>query len=125
MKIEDPIRDEFSALVSRLFKTSGFNSEDEALQILHAAIGISGEAGELLDAVKKLWAYNKPLDISNVREELGDILFYIRALCQALEISEESCMRDTVSKLNKRYPEGYTDAAAQTRADKIETGETK
>lgn len=42
---------------------------------LHMAIGISGEAGELLDAIKKATIYRKPLDIANVREECGDLLF--------------------------------------------------
>ena len=31
--------------------------------LLHMAVGISGEAGELLDAVKKSVIYNKPLDV--------------------------------------------------------------
>lgn len=37
------------------------------------ATGVSGEAGELLDAVKKSVVYKKPLDRENVVEELGDL----------------------------------------------------
>lgn len=53
--------------------------KDEA-GLLHAAVGVAGECGELLDALKKTWVYNKPLDRENVVEELGDIGFYAIAL---------------------------------------------
>ena len=43
---------------------------------LHMAIGVSGEAGELLDTIKKFAIYQKPLDFTNLVEELGDIEFY-------------------------------------------------
>lgn len=38
----------------------------EKTDLIHAVLGISGEAGELLDAVKKFSIYNKPLDRENV-----------------------------------------------------------
>ena len=40
--------------------------------LLHMAVGISGEAGELLDAIKKNAIYGRALDVNNVIEELGD-----------------------------------------------------
>jgi len=43
--------------------------------LIHMVLGISGESGELLDAIKKHTIYHKPLDIGNVIEELGDIEF--------------------------------------------------
>jgi hypothetical protein len=36
--------------------------------MLHCVVGISGEAGELLDAVKKTWVYGKALDHDNLIE---------------------------------------------------------
>ena len=52
----------------------------------HALLGMVGEAGELLDAVKKLYIYRKTDDfdkraacIANIDEELGDLAFYIEA----------------------------------------------
>lgn len=90
----------------------------DTLTRLHAAVGISGEAGELLDAVKKAWAYNKPLDVENVHEELGDCLFYIQAMCNQFGWTFESVIAANVAKLIKRYPTGYSDQAAQDRADK-------
>jgi NTP pyrophosphatase (non-canonical NTP hydrolase) len=87
--------------------------------LLHMAVGISGEAGELLDAIKKAVIYNKPLDIENVIEELGDIEFYLEGLRQELAIMREVTIQANISKLGVRYSKGaYSDEQAQERADK-------
>jgi NTP pyrophosphatase (non-canonical NTP hydrolase) len=95
------------------------NAEDAHL--MHMAIGISGEAGELIDAIKKQVIYRKPLDRENVLEELGDLEFYMEGIRQGLGITREQCLEANIAKLGKRY-EGmkYTDGAAQERADKVE-----
>jgi NTP pyrophosphatase (non-canonical NTP hydrolase) len=87
--------------------------------LLHATLGISGEAGELLDAVKKSFIYNKPLDFENAKEELGDLLWYMALACRTLDVSFEELMQMNIDKLTKRYPEKYTDEDAIARADKI------
>lgn len=105
----------------RAFVADRFKSmESEILSKLHAAVGISGEAGELLDAIKKGWAYNKPIDVANVQEELGDILFYVQAMCNQYGWTFGDVIDANVAKLIKRYPTGYSDQAAQARADKQE-----
>lgn len=91
----------------------------EDAHLMHMAIGISGEAGELLDAIKKRVIYRKPLDSDNVLEELGDLEFYLEGIRQGLGITRDDCLAANTTKLSKRY-EGmrYTDTAAQVRADK-------
>lgn len=86
----------------------------------HMATGISGEAGELEDAVKKHVAYNKDLDRKNVIEELGDLEFYMEGLRQNLNITREETLDHNKQKLwGKRYAKGaYSDEQAQERADK-------
>lgn len=91
----------------------------ETLDVLHTAVGISGEAGELLDAIKKVWVYNKEVDIENVIEELGDLNFYMTAMQILYGISDVKIVDHNIAKLAKRYPGGYTDQAAQERADKV------
>lgn len=87
--------------------------------MLHMAVGVSGEAGELLDALKKAVIYRKPLDQENVKEEIGDCLFYLQGLCNAIGYSLDEAMQDNVEKLSKRYSSGeYSDKQAQDRADK-------
>ena len=86
--------------------------------LLHGAVGVSGEAGECLDAVKKAWIYGKELDMHNMIEEIGDQFFYQFAMLRILGVSFEAVIRHNMDKLSKRYPEGYSDAAAIARADK-------
>ena len=91
----------------------------EDAHLWHMATGISGEAGEILDAVKKVVIYHKPVDRENIVEELGDIEFYMEGLRQGLNITREEVLEYNYHKLmKKRYPNGYTDEAAQARADK-------
>lgn len=94
---------------------------EEKVDLIHAIMGISGEAGELLDAIKKATIYDKPLDRENVVEELGDLEFYIEQLRQRLGITREETLDANIAKLRKRY-EGfqYSDAAAHARADKVD-----
>lgn len=88
----------------------------------HMATGVSGEAGELLDGIKRHVIYNKPLDRENIIEELGDLEFYMEGLRQELSITRDETLRANVAKLatgpKARYKAGYTDAAAVARADK-------
>lgn len=87
---------------------------------LHMAVGVSGEAGELLDAVKRHVIYGKPLDRDNVIEELGDLEFYMQGLRAELGITRDETLQANKRKLlGKRYTSGtYTDAQAIARADK-------
>lgn len=104
----------YSEFVEKLAKPMG----SEILDALHGAVGISGEAGELLDALKKVWVYNKPMDRKNVVEELGDLRFYMQHLMNVLDITEQEVIEANVQKLQVRYAAGYSDAAAQARVDK-------
>lgn len=91
----------------------------ENAHLLHMVVGISGEAGELLDAIKKAAIYTKPLDRSNVVEELGDLEFYMQGLRDVLGITREECLRANIDKLAVRYKGMvYSNASAQIRADK-------
>ena len=105
----------YAEFVGDLFKDMG----DEKANLLHAAVGISGEAGELLDSIKKHWAYGKDLDVNHVVEELGDILFYLQAMLNQIGVSAEYVVSENIYKLNKRYPTGaFSSEQAIARADK-------
>lgn len=87
--------------------------------LLHMAVGVAGEAGELLDAIKKHCIYQKPLDLENVIEELGDLEFYMQGIRQQLMISRDDVIDANINKLTKRYPNGsYSNQDAQERKDK-------
>jgi len=89
------------------------------LNLIHMTMGISGESGELLDAIKKHVIYRKPLDMPNIIEELGDIEFYLEGLRQQLGISRKLCLQGNIAKLTKRYEGGkFSNDSAINRADK-------
>lgn len=90
----------------------------EQADALHMAVGVAGEGGELLDAVKRWAIYQKPLDLENVVEELGDLEFFMEGLRQRLGIQRETTLLYNEVKLSKRYKQKYTDAEAAARADK-------
>jgi len=87
--------------------------------LLHMAIGVCGEAGELGDAIKRHAIYGKPLDRANVVEELGDLEFYMEGTRRVVGITREETLEANIDKLSVRY-EGlvYSDQRAIDRADK-------
>ena len=88
----------------------------------HSATGIATEAGELLDAIKKVVIYQKPIDRANVVEELGDLEFYMQALRAICDIARDETLEANISKLFTRYADKkYSDKAAHDRADKAPT----
>lgn len=90
------------------------------------AIGVSGEAGELLDAVKKAVIYRKPLDIANVREECGDLLFYITGMLSSVGSNLDEVIAENAAKLSVRYQSlSYSNHAAISRMDKSHCDEIK
>lgn len=101
----------------------------EKVNLWHHGTGFAGEALEALDAIKKHVVYNKELDRANILEELGDAEFYLEGLRAALGVTREEVLAANIHKLSTgpkaRYKTGYSDAAAQARADKQETGETE
>ena len=97
----------------------------EQAHLWHMVTGISGEAAEILDCFKKHVVYQKPLDIENAKEELGDLLFYMSNLMQSVGLSFEEVLQHNIDKLSVRYASGkYSNQQAQERADKALTGET-
>ena len=99
--------------------------ESAKADLIHCALGIAGEAGEFVDAVKKHAIYGQPLDRENLIEELGDLRFYMTAMQNKFGISDDDVLSANVEKLLKRYKKSYSDAEAKDRADKQEEGLAK
>lgn len=84
----------------------------KAIRFNHSVIGINAEGGELATQLQRWLYYGKPLDETNVKEELGDLLWYIAEACNAMGYSLETIMEANIAKLKIRYPEKYTDVLA-------------
>lgn len=91
----------------------------EKAHLLHMAAGLAGEASEMLSQIFDHVFNGAPLDEDNVVEEGGDSLFYLQGLIGPVRVClPEVALTNMVKLLGKRYPNGYTDQAAQLRADK-------
>lgn len=87
--------------------------------LVHFALLATSEAGEAADAVKKHVVYGKDLDVSNLREETGDLLWAAAYACHVMGWAMEDVMTENILKLQRRYPGGsYSDKDAHARADK-------
>lgn len=86
--------------------------------LLHAATGIATEALELLGSVLQSSLHGMPFDQANATEEMGDLEFYMEQMRQEMGVSRSRTLNHNIGKLRKRYSEGYSDTAAEARADK-------
>lgn len=83
--------------------------------ILNGALGLTGEAGEVADIVKKQLMQGHELDIEHVAKELGDILWYVAETATAIGCDIETIMKMNIEKLKKRYPAGFDTERSQHR----------
>jgi NTP pyrophosphatase (non-canonical NTP hydrolase) len=77
-------------------------------RLLMGALGISGEAGEVADSLKKMLFHGHPLDVPAVADELGDVMWYVVLLCDTLGLTLNDVLEQNVEKRRKRYPHGFT-----------------
>jgi NTP pyrophosphatase (non-canonical NTP hydrolase) len=94
--------------------TSRFNTKRD-VNLLHAAIGCVTESGEMLDALKKYLFYGKPVDVANMREEAGDLMWYLALLFHEMGWTFEGVGEINIQKLAARYPAKFSEYQALNR----------
>lgn len=87
----------------------------KTMRLLHGAMGLCTEAGELQDQLKKHIFYGKPLDIVNIAEECGDLFWYLAETLTAIDQKFVDVMQRNIDKLRARYPEKFTEEKALNR----------
>lgn len=87
---------------------------------LHYVLGMVTEVGELADTYKKRVYYGKELDYQNIREELGDIFWYLSQFMCELGFTLEDVLSGNIRKLRKRFPEGFSKFDACNRDTEAE-----
>jgi NTP pyrophosphatase (non-canonical NTP hydrolase) len=85
-------------------------------RVLNGALGLSGEAGEFNDLLKKHYFQGHPLDREHLAKELGDILWYIAIAADAIGYDLETIAYMNVRKLQVRYPNGFEADRSLNRA---------
>ncbi|WP_179879773.1 nucleoside triphosphate pyrophosphohydrolase family protein [Bacillus cereus] len=109
---------DFDASVSRTWKKQDFKDA-----VSNAALGLTGEAGEVADLIKKGIYHGREfnydensVDSYDVIDELSDVLFYVSAMAQEFGSTLEDVAKHNREKLEKRFPKGFsTEASAQKK----------
>ena len=86
---------------------------DVTARLEHAVMGIVTEAGELMDQIKHTKIYGHKLDKVNMKEEAGDVMWYLALLARELNSSFEEMWERNIRKLEKRYPKKFTSERAK------------
>lgn len=92
---------------------------EELGSALHGAImglGLSGEAGEVADLLKKKLGHGHRVTLAEMEKELGDVLWYLAAVSEWWGIDLDEVARLNIEKLRKRYPDGFTHKASRERS---------
>ncbi|WP_370636993.1 nucleoside triphosphate pyrophosphohydrolase family protein [Gelria sp. Kuro-4] len=78
-----------------------------AERLKNYALGLIGETGELVDIIKKVLYHDHPVNKEKIREEAGDVLWYLTGILREFDIDLEGTMAFNIEKLKRRYPEGF------------------
>ena len=82
------------------------NASDENL-MLNGAMGLNGEAGEVIDLLKKHLFQGHDLDVEHIAKECGDCLWYLAILAKGAGYTLDEIAEMNKAKLRKRYPDGF------------------
>ena len=76
--------------------------------LTNAALGLTGEAGEVAEIVKKAMFQGHSLNRDKIAEELGDVMFYVAYMADTIGMTLDQIMSQNVAKRRNRYPDGFS-----------------
>ena len=85
--------------------------------LVNGVMGLNGESGEVIDVVKKHLFQGHELDKTKIEEELGDVMWYVAEICEALDLSLDDVLYKNINKLQKRFKNGFTKEESINRKD--------
>jgi NTP pyrophosphatase (non-canonical NTP hydrolase) len=91
-----------------LIKEPDFQITPDQVMLAWNGLGLAGESGEVADLIKKGVFHQQGIDKAKLTKELGDVLWYIAAICSNVNVSLEEVAGVNIAKLKARYPEGYS-----------------
>ena len=94
---------------------SDTNGMGERERLTLGALGLSGEAGEVTDHIKKIVFQGHDVDRAALTKEIGDVLWYVAYLLDTLDIPMDDVLEANIAKLRARYPDGFSEERSRTR----------
>lgn len=105
------------AAARTLVEHPDFPNDDSQKLLLWGIIGLTGEAGEVAEIIKKGVLHGHGVDYPALIKELGDVLWYVSSLCSAAKLDISDVMLMNIDKLKKRYPNGFSAEDSRKRID--------
>lgn len=96
-------------------RTCSIPYERKQDRLYHAVFGLNSEAGEVAGILQKVYQ-GHAFDREHMKKELGDCLWMIAEVCDAVELSMDEVMQANIDKLRARYPDGFDSARSVHRA---------
>lgn len=81
--------------------------KDEKLELCNWGLGLAGEAGEVVELIKKHAFHGKTLNVEDITLELGDVLYYLAQVAHVVGVDLQTVAERNIEKLAKRYPNGF------------------
>jgi NTP pyrophosphatase (non-canonical NTP hydrolase) len=96
---------------------------DRGNNLIYPALGLAGESGEVAEKVKKLWrndghtggAHISAEKKQELVKELGDVLWYVNAMCRELGVEMADVAQQNATKLADRARRGVIHSAGDNR----------
>ena len=82
--------------------------DDKSLEMAYCALGLTGEAGEVAEMIKKHLSGSKPIDIEKLKKELGDVLWYIACSADYFDLDMDEIAQINIDKLHARHGESWS-----------------
>lgn len=104
-------------------KSPHYSPENVHPDLVHAVLGLVTESAELADIIKRAYFYGKgpeSVDKDHIVEEFSDICYYLALGLNIMGTSFEEVMDMNISKLKKRYPDGFSTDKAFNRNLELE-----
>ena len=89
----------------------------ECKDLFNFVLGLTGEAGEVADIIKKHYFQGHELIKDDLVDEMGDCAWYLALGCEVMEISFDEMLQKNIEKLKKRYPNGFNHQDSLNRVE--------
>lgn len=98
-------------------KAAARTATGKCRDLANAGLGLTGEAGEVADIIKKHLYQGHGLLREKIVEELGDLMWYVALTASLIGVDLKEVMRANIEKLWRRYPNGFRPEDSVHRED--------
>ncbi len=99
--------------------STALNPSRDFQSLMYRTLGLVGEAGEVAEKIKKILRDKdgnmSAADRAEIIKELGDVLWYVQALADILEVPLSHVAEVNVQKIHSRKKRGVTRGSGDNR----------